>query len=148
MLALKNPRPKKSSKKNKKRVGRGTSSGSGKTCGRGHKGQKSRSGGTKGIRFEGGQTPLYRRLPKRGFSNCLFRLKYTAVNVRDLNAYDGEVTKETLKVSGPLKILGDGELKKAITVTADKFSKSAKEKIEKAGGKCVVIQNAKGKTKN
>ncbi|OGC23251.1 50S ribosomal protein L15 [candidate division WOR-1 bacterium RIFOXYB2_FULL_42_35] len=145
MLALKNPKPKKGSTKNKKRVGRGTSSGMGKTCGRGHKGQKSRSGGTKGIRFEGGQTPLYRRLPKRGFSNSLFSLKYTAVNVKDLNAYDSEVNKDTLKVCGTLKILGDGEIKKALTVTADKFSKSAKEKIEKAGGKCICILQPENK---
>ncbi|MFH1542186.1 MAG: 50S ribosomal protein L15 [bacterium] len=125
-------------KKTKKRVGRGSSSGSGKTCGRGHKGQKSRSGGTKGSRFEGGQTPLYRRLPKRGFSNYYFRTRYTVLNVEDLNKYDGEVSKETLKLSGLLKILGTGEITKALTVKADKFSKSAKEKIEKAGGKCLT----------
>lgn len=139
MFQLNNLKPKPGSKKTKKRVGRGSSAGQGKTCGRGHKGQASRSGGTKGIRFEGGQTPLYRRLPKRGFKNCLFRKVFTILNVADLNAYDGEVNKKTLGVGGLLKILGDGELLKALTVSADKFSRSAKEKIEKAGGKVVLL---------
>lgn len=137
-MELKNLKYKTGSKKKKKRVGRGTSSGFGKTCGRGHKGQKSRSGGTKGLRFEGGQTPLYRRLPKRGFKNYPFKKVYTVLNVSDLAGYEGEVNKETLKVSGLLKILGGGELTKALSVHADKFSKSAKEKIEKAGGKCLT----------
>ena len=138
MLQLNNLRQNPGSKKTKKRVGRGTSSGFGKTCGRGHKGQKSRSGGTKGARFEGGQTPLYRRLPKRGFKNYPFRKEYAVLNVSDLNRYQGEVSKEVLKVSGLLKILGDGELSKALTVKADKFSKSARKKIEAAGGKCLT----------
>ena len=137
MSQLNNLKPNKSAKKSKKRVGRGTSSGWGKTCGRGHKGQKSRSGGTKGLHFEGGQTPLYRRLPKRGFHN-FFAKKFEILNVGDLNKFDGEVTKETLGVSGLLKILGNGELKKAVTVKADKFSASAKAKIEAAGGKCLT----------
>lgn len=137
-MELKNLKYKTGSKKKKKRVGRGTSSGFGKTCGRGHKGQKSRSGGTKGLRFEGGQTPLYRRLPKRGFKNYPFKKVYAVLNVSDLAGYEGEVNKETLKVSGLLKILGGGELTKALSVHADKFSKSAKEKIEKAGGKCLT----------
>jgi len=137
MLGLNNLKAKKGSTKSKKRVGRGTSSGTGKTCGRGHKGQGSRSGGTKGLRFEGGQTPLYRRLPKRGFHN-IFAKQYTIINVVDLNKFDGEVTKETLGVTGLLKILGNGELKKAVTVKADKFSGSAKKKIEAAGGKCLI----------
>jgi len=137
MLQLNNLKPKKGSKKKMKRVGRGTSSGFGKTCGRGHKGQKSRSGGTKGLHFEGGQTPLYRRLPKRGFNN-IFKSEYTIMNVSDLNDYDGEVSKEVLKIVGLLKILGNGEIKKALTVKADKFSKSAKKKIEAAGGKCLT----------
>ncbi|MFH1361129.1 MAG: 50S ribosomal protein L15 [bacterium] len=135
-MQLSNLKYKKGAKKKKKRVGRGTSSGTGKTCGRGHKGQKSRSGGTKGRHFEGGQTPLYRRLPKRGFHN-FFKQDFFVINVADLNKYDGEVTKETLGVTGLLKILGSGELKKAITVKADKFSGSAKKKIEEAGGKCI-----------
>ncbi len=138
MLKLNELKPKFGSKKKKKRVGRGTSSGHGKTCCRGHKGQKSRSGGTKGLRFEGGQTPLYRRLPKRGFSNCPFKKSYTVVNLADLGQYDGEVNKAVLKVSGLLKILGDGELKKPLIIRADKFSESARKKIEAAGGKCLI----------
>ncbi len=138
MLELNNLKPKKGSKKTKTRVGRGTSSGTGKTCGRGHKGQKSRSGGTKGRRFEGGQTPLYRRLPKRGFSNYPFRKTYTVLNVSELNKLDGEITKESLGITGLLKILGDGEISKALNVKADKFSASAKKKIEAAGGKCLT----------
>lgn len=138
MLQLNNLKPARGAKKKKKRVGRGTSSGWGKTCGRGHKGQKSRSGGTKGPRFEGGQTPLYRRLPKRGFKNYPFRKEYAILNVSDLAKFEGEVNKEALKVSGLLKILGNGEIKKALTVKADKFSKSARKKIEGAGGKCLT----------
>lgn len=138
MLQLNNLKHKAGAKKKKKRVGRGTSSGTGKTCGRGHKGQKSRSGGTKGPRFEGGQTPLYRRLPKRGFKNYPFKKEYTLLNVSDLSKYEGEVNKEILKVSGFLKVLGNGEIAKPLTVKADKFSKSAKKKIEAAGGKCLT----------
>ncbi|MDD5382179.1 MAG: 50S ribosomal protein L15 [Candidatus Margulisbacteria bacterium] len=137
-MQLNDLQPQDGSKKRKRRVGRGTSSGWGKTCGRGHKGQKSRSGGTKGLRFEGGQTPLYRRLPKRGFKNYPFKKEYSVINVSDLNQYDGEVNKEMLKVAGLLKILGTGEIKKALTVKADKFSESAKKKIEAAGGKCLT----------
>jgi large subunit ribosomal protein L15 len=138
MLQLNDLKPARGAKKKKKRVGRGTSSGFGKTCGRGHKGQKSRSGGTKGPRFEGGQTPLYRRLPKRGFKNYPFKKEYAILNVSDLAKFEGEVNKEALKVSGLLKILGNGEIKKALTVKADKFSKSARKKIEGAGGKCLT----------
>ena len=138
MLQLNDLKPARGAKKKKKRVGRGTSSGWGKTCGRGHKGQKSRSGGTKGLRFEGGQTPLYRRLPKRGFKNYPFKKEYAILNVSDLGKFEGEVNKEVLKVSGLLKILGNGEIKKALTVKADKFSKSARKKIEGAGGKCLT----------
>jgi len=125
-------------KKKKIRVGRGTSSGWGKTCGRGHKGQKSRSGGTKGLHFEGGQTPLYRRLPKRGFKNYPFKKTYAVINLSALNKYEGEVSKETFGVSGLLKILGQGEITKALVVHADKFSQSAQKKIEAAGGKCLT----------
>jgi len=139
MYKLSELKPKKGAVKKKTRVGRGSSSGTGKTCGRGHKGQTSRSGGTKGVRFEGGQTPLYRRLPKRGFSNILFEKKYNVINLKDLAKFDGEVNKESLGLAKEdfLKILGEGEISKALTVSADKFSKSAKEKIEKAGGKCL-----------
>lgn len=90
------------------------------------------------MRFEGGQTPLYRRLPKRGFKNYPFKTEYTVMNVSDLNKYEGEVSKEGLKVSGRLKILGDGEITKPLTVKADKFSQSARKKIEAAGGKCLT----------
>ncbi|MFA5839096.1 MAG: 50S ribosomal protein L15 [Candidatus Margulisiibacteriota bacterium] len=137
-MKLNELKPKFGSKKKRKRVARGTSSGHGKTSCRGHKGQKSRSGGTKGRRFEGGQTPLYRRLPKHGFSNYPFRKDYAVINVSDLNDFDGEVNKKILKVSGLLKILGGGTITKALIIKADKFSKSAKEKIEAAGGKCLT----------
>lgn len=131
----------------KKRVGRGTSSGTGKTAGRGQKGQNSRTGGGTRLGFEGGQTPLFKRLPKRGFTNY-FRKEYAVVNVQDLNNYpDGTVvTPELLlsdrKVSALLsgvKILGKGELKTNLTVKAHKFSASAKKAIEGAGGKTEVV---------
>ena len=135
------------SRKERKRVGRGTSSGTGKTSGRGHKGQNSRSGG--GVRpgFEGVQNPLYRRLPKRGFVNPT-RKEYALVNVAELNslAADTEVTPEFLMEQGivksaksGIKILGNGELSVKLTVKANKFSQSAVEKIEAAGGKTEVI---------
>jgi len=130
-----------------KRLGCGRGSGHGKTSGRGHKGQKARSGG--GVRpgFEGGQMPLYRRIPKRGFTN-IWRKEPEIVNVGDLNIFeDGtEVTAETLREKGlikkadkGLKILGDGKLEKNLTVKANKFSKAAVEAIEKAGGKAEVL---------
>ena len=134
--------------KAKKRLGRGTSSGTGKTSGKGHKGQNARSGG--GVRpgFEGGQLPLFRRLPKRGFSNAMFKKEYATINVSDLNKFeDGAVvTPELLKEMGLLKkqlagvkVLGNGNLDKKITVKANNFSKSAVEKIENKGGKAEVI---------
>lgn len=134
--------------KDSKRVGRGTSSGHGKTSGRGQKGQNSRSGG--GVRpgFEGGQNPLFRRVPKRGFNNYNFRVRYAVINVSDLNRFaDGtEVTPELLKEIGlvkkqldGIKVLGNGNLDKKLTVKATIFSKTAKEKIEKSGGKAEVI---------
>lgn len=130
-----------------KRVGRGIGSGNGKTSGKGHKGQNARSGG--GVRpgFEGGQMPLYRRLPKRGFNN-IFAKQYVSINVEELNKLeDGmEVTAETLKEKGIIsktldgvKILGRGDLTKKLTVKVAKYSASAKEKIEKAGGKAEVM---------
>lgn len=130
-----------------KRVGRGIGSGLGKTSGKGHKGQKARSGGGKGPAFEDGQTPLQRRLPKRGFTN-IFAKEYAEVNVEQLNRFaDGtEVTPELLKQSGIVKnlkdgvrILGQGELSKRLTVKANGFTKSAVAKIETAGGKAEVI---------
>ena len=131
---------------NKKRVGRGMGSGMGKTSARGHKGQRSRSGSRMMRGFEGGQMPLHRRLPKRGFTN-IFKTEYTVVNL-DRIAQLGEktVTQDVLVNAGIagkndlIKVLGDGELKSAITVHAHKFSKSAQEKITKAGGKAEVIQ--------
>ncbi|MBP1545778.1 MAG: 50S ribosomal protein L15 [Oscillospiraceae bacterium] len=134
--------------KDVKRVGRGHGSGNGKTAGKGHKGQNARSGG--GVRpgFEGGQMPMSRRIPKRGFNN-IFAVKYSTVNVSDLeNFVDGTVVDaELLKASGlvkktangGIKILGNGELSKNLTVKAQAFSASAKEKIEKAGGKAEVM---------
>lgn len=128
------------SKKKKKRVGRGNASGWGGTAGRGHKGQKSRSGGVKRPGFEGGQTPLYRRLPKLDrFKHIPFRKIYSILNVEDLFAYpDGaEIKLENL---APLKILGQGSVDKKINVYAQAFSKSAKSKIEAAGGKALVVK--------
>jgi large subunit ribosomal protein L15 len=137
--------PRKASEK-KKRVGRGMGSGMGKTSARGHKGQRSRSGSRLLRGFEGGQMPLHRRLPKRGFTN-IFREEYAVVNLDRLEALgETEITPEVLKKAGvvhtkkPIKILGNGELKTAITVRAHKFSKTAQEKITKAGGKFEVLQ--------
>jgi large subunit ribosomal protein L15 len=137
--------PKKSSEK-KKRVGRGMGSGMGKTSTRGHDGQRSRAGSRLLRGFEGGQMPLHRRIPKRGFTN-IFREEYDVVNLDRLATLgDIELTPEGLKKAGvvsgkhPVKILGNGELKAAITVHAHKFSKSAQDKITKAGGKFEVLQ--------
>lgn len=140
-------KPNPGSSKNRKRLGRGTATGQGKTAGRGMNGQKSRSGG--GVRpgFEGGQMPLYRRLPKRGFTN-IFGTQFAEINVEVLNQFEdgAEITPELLKSEGivkkqldGLKVLGNGELAKKLTVKAHKFSKSAVEKIEAAGGKAEVI---------
>ena len=138
--------------KNKKRVGRGPGSGIGKTCTRGHKGQKSRKGGTIRLGFEGGQTPLYRRLPKKGFKNSKFARKYKEVNLFMLDTFkDGSVINidDYIKhgmlnsKKGKIKILGSGELTKKLEVYADKFTKGAKEKIEKAGGKINIIEQQK-----
>jgi len=137
--------PKKASEK-RKRVGRGMGSGMGKTSTRGHKGQRSRSGSRMLRGFEGGQMPLHRRLPKRGFTN-IFRKEYTVVNLDQLvGLEETTITPDVLRKAGvikskhPVKILGDGELKSALTVQAHKFSKSAQEKITKAGGKFEVLQ--------
>ena len=139
--------PAEGSRFTRKRVGRGIGSGTGKTSGKGHKGQNARSGG--GVRpgFEGGQMPLYRRLPKRGFKN-IFAKQYVSINVEDLNKLEEgtEVTAEVLKSAGIIsktldgvKILGRGEVTKKLTVKVAKYSASAKEKIEKAGGKAEVM---------
>jgi len=138
-------RPKKATE-NRKRVGRGMGSGMGKTSTRGHKGQRSRSGSRMIRGFEGGQMPLHRRMPKRGFTN-IFRKEYNIVSLERLAALgETTVTPDVLRKAGviktklPVKILGDGQLKAAITVQAHKFSKSAQEKITKAGGKVEVLQ--------
>ena len=134
--------------KARKRVGRGPGSGIGKTAGRGENGQNSRSGGGVRIGFEGGQTPLFRRLPKRGFSNARFKKVYAVINLDDLNKFEdgAEITPEILKNMGlvkkqldGIKVLADGTLEKKLTVKAQKFSKAAKEAIEKMGGKAEVI---------
>lgn len=133
--------------KNRKRRGRGTASGQGKTGGRGMNGQNSRSGGGTRLGFEGGQMPLYRRIPKRGFTN-IWGKEYTELNVEDLNRFDADtvVTPELLKEAGMVKqvkdgvkILGNGNLEKKLTVKAAKFTKSAIQKIESAGGKAEVL---------
>jgi large subunit ribosomal protein L15 len=133
-------------RKKPKRVGRGSGSGWGKTCGRGQKGQKSRSGGKPHPWFEGGQMPLQRRLPKRGFTN-IFKKSYDLVNLRALAGLkvDGALTPQVLKEQGlirdmgAVKVLGDGELTGAVEIHAHKFSQSALQKIEKSGGKAVVL---------
>jgi len=137
--------PKKASE-SRKRVGRGMGSGMGKTSTRGHKGQRSRSGSRMIRGFEGGQMPLHRRMPKRGFTN-IFRKEFNIVNLEKLAALgQSTITPDVLRQAGviksklPVKILGDGELTAALTVQAHKFSKSAQEKITKAGGKCEVLQ--------
>lgn len=143
---LSNLRAPKKANTGRKRVGRGMGSGMGKTSTRGHKGQGSRSGSSLMRGFEGGQMPLHRRLPKRGFTN-IFRVEYTIVNldriaelgVAELGLDDYRRLGLASRKSAPIKILGSGELKKAVIIHAHKFSKSAVEKIQKAGGKAVVI---------
>ncbi|MBQ7723603.1 MAG: 50S ribosomal protein L15 [Selenomonadaceae bacterium] len=140
-------KPAEGSRKDKTRVGRGTGSGCGKTSGRGHKGQKARSGG--GVRpgFEGGQMPIYRRLPKRGFQN-IWRKEYAEVNVETLNIFDDDTTVDAValveigilkNVLDGVRILGNGELKKKLNVKAQGFTKTALQKIEAAGGSAEVV---------
>ncbi len=148
MLKLNDLKPAAGSKKNTKRLGRGTGSGQGSTAGKGNNGHKARSGSTNKFYFEGGQTPLTRRIPKRGFTN-IFRKKYQIVNVGDLEKMeqvDKEITVGYLHENGlihevdrPVKILGNGELTRNFTVKVHAFSKVAREKIEKAKGKAEVI---------
>jgi large subunit ribosomal protein L15 len=146
-MNLSTVRASKNASEKKKRVGRGMGSGMGKTSTRGHKGQRSRSGSRMMRGFEGGQMPLHRRLPKRGFTN-IFRVEYSVINL-DRLAGIGEttITPEVLHTAGfvkradaRVKVLGDGELKTPLTIKAHKFSKSAQEKITKAGGKFEVLQ--------
>jgi len=146
-LELHNLKPAKGANRTRKRIGRGPGSGHGVTAGRGDKGQKSRSGYSKRFGFEGGQMPLYRRVPKRGFNNK-FRKNFLVMNVRDLNRFDDgtEISPEFLieqklvgNIRDGLRILGEGELGKKLTVKAHHFSAAAREKIEAAGGKVEVI---------
>jgi len=147
MVELHDLRPAEGSHRGGKRVGRGPGSGSGKTAGRGQKGQKARSGGSIAPGFEGGQMPLHRRIPKRGFTN-VFRTEYQVVNVRDLADLEGEITPSVLKARGrirstrlPVKILGDGDVEVALSVSAHAFSDAAKRKIEAAGGTVTVLES-------
>ena len=146
-MRLNELKPRPGAKHRVKRLGCGESSGHGKTSGKGHKGQKARSGGSIRLGFEGGQMPLIRRLPKRGFGNGAFRATYAIINLADLEKFDADtrVTEQVLREKGLLKgsvdgvkILGRGELTKKLTVEADKFSESARQKIERAGGATVV----------
>ena len=130
-----------------KRLGCGESSGHGKTSGKGHKGQKARSGGSIRLGFEGGQMPLIRRLPKRGFNNASFKVNYAIVNLGELNSFESgtRVDEEALRKQGlirgrfdGLKVLARGELTKSLTVEADKFSEAARQRIEQAGGSAIV----------
>ncbi len=142
-------RPNEGATRKKIRVGRGPASGKGKTAGRGHKGQKSRSGYSRRFGFEGGQMPLIRRLPKRGFSNYPFKKEYVGINLTMLALFENQdvitvedfINKGIVKnIKDGIKILGNGEINRPVTVKAHKFSKSAREKIEKAGGKCEVLE--------
>ena len=155
MIRLHNLRPRPGSRHRVKRLGCGESSGHGKTSGKGHKGQKARSGGSIRLGFEGGQMPLIRRLPKRGFNNAAFHKTYAIVNLDDLNRFKAGavVNEEALRnvdlVRGHvvgLKILGGGELKHGLTIEADKVSASAREKIEKAGGTITLREGRKPQT--
>jgi large subunit ribosomal protein L15 len=151
MMRLHNLRPRPGSRHRVKRLGCGESSGHGKTSGKGHKGQKARSGGSIRLGFEGGQMPLIRRLPKRGFNNAAFHKEFAIVNLSDLNEFKAgtvvneELLRESKLVRGHvagIKILGDGELKHALKIEADKVSESAKAKIEKAGGTVTMREPA------
>ena len=146
-MRLHNLKPRPGAKHRRKRLGQGESSGRGKTAGRGGKGQTARSGSSIRIGFEGGQMPLIRRLPKRGFNNAAFKTTYALVNLGDLEQFEegAQVTEQVLREKGllngrfdGLKILGRGELTKKLTVEADKFSETARQGIEKAGGSVVI----------
>jgi large subunit ribosomal protein L15 len=150
MMRLHNLRPRPGARHRVKRLGIGESSGHGKTSGKGHKGQKARSGGSLRLGFEGGQMPLIRRLPKRGFNNASFHKNYAIINLEDLNSFDAgtvineEMLRESKLIRGNvvgLKILGNGELKHALSIEAHKVSASAREKIEKAGGTVTLREN-------
>jgi large subunit ribosomal protein L15 len=148
-MKIEDLRPSDGSTKKRKRVGRGPGSGHGKTATRGHKGQKARSGAKKSPGFEGGQMPMQRRLPKRGFKNYPFKLEFAIVNLRDIAKIEtsDEITPDVLvekglikKVLDGVKVLGSGEVSRSVTVKAHAFSESAKKKIAAAGGKAEVIE--------
>ena len=149
MIRLHNLKPRPGSRHRVKRLGIGESSGHGKTSGKGHKGQKARSGGSIRLGFEGGQMPLIRRLPKRGFNNAAFKKQYALINLDDLNEFEAgtvineEMLRESKHIRGNvagLKVLGRGELKHGLTIEADRVSESARETIEKAGGTVTLRQ--------
>jgi len=149
VIRLHNLKPRPGSRHRVKRLGIGESSGHGKTSGKGHKGQKARSGGSIRLGFEGGQMPLIRRLPKRGFNNAAFKKQYALINLDDLNEFKAgtvineEMLRESKHIRGNvagLKVLGRGELKHALTIEADRVSESARAKIEKAGGTVTMRQ--------
>ena len=151
MMRLHNLQPRPGSRHRVKRLGCGESSGHGKTSGKGHKGQKARSGGSIRLGFEGGQMPLIRRLPKRGFNNAAFEKRYAIVNLDNLSAFKAgtavneELLRESKLIRGDfagIKILGDGELKHGLKIEADKVSATAREKIEKAGGTITLRERA------
>ena len=146
-MRLNELRPAKGARKKEKRIGRGPGSGHGKTSTKGHKGQLARAGGGKAPGFEGGQMPLIRRIPKRGFHN-IFRIEYTVVNLKMLTRFEGQedITPQRLREAGlvksrnaRIKILGEGELTRPLVIQAHRFSQSAIEKIQKAGGKAEVL---------
>lgn len=148
-ISLSNLQPTPGSRRKRLRLGMGEGSGTGQTATRGQKGQRSRSGDGKLVGFEGGQTPLLRRIPKRGFTNGKFKVVYQVVALEAIERVfknKAEVTLEDMRIHGmikgrkPVKILGDGELKRALKVTANAFSQSAKDKIEKAGGKAEAVK--------
>ena len=152
MIRLHNLKPRPGSRHRVKRLGIGESSGHGKTSGKGHKGQKARSGGSIRLGFEGGQMPLIRRLPKRGFNNAAFKKQYALINLDDLNEFKAgtvineEMLRESKHIRGNvagLKVLGRGELKHGLTIEADRVSESAREKIEKAGGTVTLRQRSR-----
>src|SRR5277367_339126 len=151
-IRLHNSKPRPGSRHRVKRLGCGESSGHGKTSGKGHKGQKARSGGSLRLGFEGGQMPLIRRLPKRGFNNAAFKTNYAIINLDALNQFDNGAKVDEKALLGlklirgtydGVKILGTGELKKKLAITADKVSASAREKIEKAGGSVALTSDSK-----
>ncbi len=153
-VSLTTLKPKTGARKRTMRVGKGDGSGKGRTCGKGQKGQTSRSGGGKGVDFEGGQSPLYMKMPKKGFTNARHKTKYQVVSLTDLERVfknQKEVGLEALKVHGlvkgrlPIKVLGTGEIKKPLKIQAHAFSKTAEEKIKKAGGSAEVISKTGAK---